>query len=74
MLILTSFARFVRYLFESSKMAMELPTETNLAVNQTTLLGTRVSAVETRLDSVVESQNIAFARFEEESDGRLNET
>ncbi len=74
MLILTSFARFVRYLFESSKMVMELPTETNLAVNQTTLLGTRVSAVETRLDSVVESQNIAFARFEEESDGRLNET
>jgi hypothetical protein len=64
----------VRYLFESVKSLLEQPVGTNVATNQNTLLGTRVAAIEARLETTVEFQNLEFAKREEETDGRLNET
>jgi len=64
----------VCYLFESAKTLLELPTGTSVAVNQNTLLGTRVAAVEAKLEATVECQNLEYAKREEETDGRLNET
>jgi hypothetical protein len=66
--------RFIRYLFETTKALTDLTAETSTVLNQNTLLGTRVSAIEAKLESTVEQQCIEFARREEETDGRLNET
>ncbi len=68
------FLRFVRYLFESARALLELPAGASTTLNPTTLLGTRVAAIEARLDSTVEFQNLEYAKREEETDGRLNET
>jgi hypothetical protein len=43
-------------------------------MNQNTLLSTRVTAVEARLETVVECQNLEYAKREEETDGQINET
>jgi hypothetical protein len=66
--------RFVRYLFESAKTLLELPSGDRPVMNQNTLLSARVAAVETKLESTVQFQNIEYAKREEETDGRLNET
>jgi hypothetical protein len=69
-----NFNRFMRYLFESAKSLLDMPAASSTALNPTTLLGTCVTAIETRLETVVEFQNLEFAKREEETDGRLNET
>jgi hypothetical protein len=53
---------------------VEMPAGPASVTNQNTLLGTRVTAIEARLESTVECQKLEFAKREEETDGRINET